>query len=55
MKASINALKGYNFQGTIYGYLLCLMDLERKIIELDASLPKKEVSSLIWAELSKIL
>ena len=36
MKASINALKGYNFQGTIYGYLLCLMDLERKIIELVA-------------------
>ena len=36
MKASINALKGYNFQGTIYCYLLCLMDLERKIIELDA-------------------
>lgn len=30
-------------------------DTGMKIIELDASLPKKEVSSLIWAELSKIL
>jgi len=36
MKPSTNALKGYNFQGTIYCYLLCLMDLEREIIELDA-------------------
>lgn len=36
MKPSINALKGYNFQGSIYCYLLCLMDLEREIIELDA-------------------
>lgn len=36
MKASINAFKGYNFQGTIYCYFLCLMDLERKITELDA-------------------
>ena len=36
MKPSINGLKGYNFQGTIYCYLLCLMDLEREIIELDA-------------------
>ena len=31
MKASINAFKGYNFQGTIYGYLLSMMDLQRKI------------------------
>ena len=36
MRPSINALKGYNFQGSIYCYLLCLMDLEREIIELDA-------------------
>mgnify|MGYP006908896926 FL=1 len=36
MKASINAFKGYNFQGTIYGYLLFIMDLQRKIEELDA-------------------
>lgn len=36
MRPSINGLKGYNFQGTIYCYLLCLMDLEREIIELDA-------------------
>lgn len=36
MKPSTNALKGYNFQGTIYCYLLCLMDLEREIIELNA-------------------
>lgn len=36
MKTAINALKGYNFQGTIYSYLLCLMDLEREITELDA-------------------
>lgn len=36
MKPSINAFKGYNFQGTIYCYLLCLMDLEREITELNA-------------------
>lgn len=38
MKTPINAFKGYNFQGTIYCYLLCLMNLERKIIELDAEM-----------------
>ena len=38
MRPSINALKGYNFQGSIYCYLLCLMDLEREIIELDAEI-----------------
>lgn len=36
MKASINAFKGFNFQATIYCYLLCLMDLNREIIEIDA-------------------
>ncbi len=36
MKASINAFKGYNFQGTVYYYLLFMMDLQRKIEELDA-------------------
>lgn len=35
-KPSRNALKGYNFQGTIYSYFLCLMDLKREIIEIDA-------------------
>lgn len=36
MKASINAFKGYNFQGTIYLYFVCLMDLYREIIEIDS-------------------
>lgn len=36
MKASINAFKGYNFQGTIYLYFACLMDLYREIIEIDS-------------------
>lgn len=39
MKTSGNAFKGYNFQGTIYCYLLCLMDLEREITEINAEIP----------------
>ena len=38
LKPSINALKGYNFQGTIYSYFLCLMDLKREIISIDAEI-----------------
>ena len=39
MKPSAYAFKGYNFQGTVYCYLLCLMDLHRLILELDAEKP----------------
>lgn len=39
MKPSAYAFKGYNFQGAVYCYLLCLMDLHRLILELDAEKP----------------
>lgn len=37
--ASENGFKGYNFQGSVYSYLIFLMDLERKITEVDAEKP----------------
>jgi len=35
-RASSNAFKGYNFQGSLYEYFFCKMDLDREIIDLDA-------------------